>query len=88
VSGAARPFLGAVHTQCATAELVAVELLDSVVRLIVRLELDERESAGTTGLAVIRHEDITGLADLREERLQLLTTCIEIEISYEDFGSH
>ncbi len=40
-----------------------VELADDFLRLVTVHELDERESARTTGLAIDRHGDVGGLCD-------------------------
>src|SRR6266571_1079055 len=66
-AAAAGAILGGVHAESAAAELVAVELLDRLGRILIGCELDEGEAARAAALAVHRKKHIADLADLREQ---------------------
>ncbi len=85
---APRTLFGGIHAEGTPSKLMTIELLDCRGSVAVRLELDECEAAWTASIAVHRKEHILDLAGLGEEGFDLLTSGVEIEIPYKDFGSH
>src|SRR5579872_831038 len=78
---AARPILGGVHAKRAPTELVAVELLDRLLGVFVRLELDESEATRTSALAIRWKKHIFDRTRLREERLHFIAGRLECEVT-------
>jgi hypothetical protein len=62
---------------------MAVELLDCLRGILVVLELDERETAWTTGLTVEGEEYVLERPDLAEKPFELLLSGVEREVAYE-----
>src|SRR5687767_15459906 len=77
-----------VHRQGASTELMAVELRNRLLRIIVAGHLDERESAGAAGDAVAHHGDRFHLARLAEQRLEILLHSFVRQIAHEEFAAH
>jgi hypothetical protein len=83
-----RTILGRIHAKSATAEVMPIELFDCFGRVFIRLELDEREPAGPPRLAIGRKKHVSYRSDLRKQRFDLVARCVEVEIPYENLGSH
>jgi hypothetical protein len=60
---------------------VAIEFLDRLGGVFIRLEFDKRESAGPSRLAIGRKKHISYRSDF-------VARCVEVEIPYENLGSH
>jgi hypothetical protein len=85
-SAATGPLGGLVHAELASAELLAVELLDRRLCLRRGGELDEGHAAGAPGGTVKQDEDVDHLACFRKQGLDLLAGRIETQISDKYFG--
>jgi hypothetical protein len=85
---AGRAILGCVHTKGAAAQIMSIELFDRLRRILIRFELDEREPAGSARLAIGRKKHVSYRSDLRKQRFDLVARCVEVEIPYENLGSH
>jgi hypothetical protein len=83
-----RTILGRIYAQSAAAEIVAIEFLDRFRRILIRLELDECEAAGPSRLAIGRKKHVSYRSDLRKQRFDFVARCVEVEIPYENLGSH
>jgi hypothetical protein len=83
-----RTILGSVHAQSAATQIMAIELFDRLRRIFIRFELDEREPAGPPRLAIGRKKHVSYRSDLRKQRFDLVARCVEVEIPYENLGSH
>jgi hypothetical protein len=83
-----RTILGRIHPEGAAAQIVAIEFLDRLGGVFIRLEFDERESAGPSRLAIGRKKHVSYRSDLRKQRFDLVARCVEVEIPYENLGSH
>jgi hypothetical protein len=83
-----RTILGCIHAQSAAAEVVAIEFLDRFRRIFIRLEFDECEAAGPSRLAIGRKKHVSYRSDLRKQRFDFVARCVEVEIPYENLGSH
>jgi hypothetical protein len=83
-----RTILGCIHAQSAAAQIVAIEFLDRLGGVFIRLEFDERESAGPSRLAIGRKKHVSYRSDLRKQRFDFVARCVEVEIPYENLGSH
>jgi hypothetical protein len=86
-AGAGTVFRG-IDAQRAPAQLMSVETLDRLGRIVFRLELHERKAAGTAGLPIRRQEHVADRSDLREQVLNLRAGGVEIEVSYKYFRRH
>jgi hypothetical protein len=84
-TSASRAILGRIHAQGAAAELIAVELLDRLRRVLVVRELHERKSARTSRLAIGGQKYVTNLAYLSEEALNFLFLGVVIQVSNKNF---
>ena len=84
----ARTVLRGVHAQCASAELIAIELLNGRGRIFVVRVLDECEAARTAALAVHRQEHVADFTNLREQVLHFRARRVEIEVPYKHFRRH
>jgi hypothetical protein len=87
-ASAGRAILGRVHAKGAAAQVMSVEFLDRLRRILIRFELDEREPAGPARLAIGRKKHVSYRSDLRKQRFDLVARCVEVEIPYENLGSH
>jgi hypothetical protein len=67
---------------------VAIEFLDRLRRILIRLEFDECEPAGPPRLAIGRKKHVSYRSDLRKQRFDFVARCVEVEIPYENLGSH
>jgi hypothetical protein len=67
---------------------VSIEFLDRLRRIFIRLEFDECEAAGPSRLAIGRKKHVSYRSDLRKQRFDLVARCVEVEIPYENLGSH
>jgi hypothetical protein len=85
---AGRTILGCIHAQSAAAEIVAIEFLDRLHGVFIRFEFDECESAGPSRLAIGRKKHVSYRSDLRKQRFDFVARCVEVEIPYENLGSH
>jgi hypothetical protein len=83
-----RTILGSIHAQGAAAKIVAIELLDRLGGIFIRFEFDKRESAGPSRLAIGRKKHVSYRSDLRKQRFDFVARCVEVEIPYENLGSH
>jgi hypothetical protein len=83
-----RTILGRIHPKGTPAQIVAIEFLDRFRRIFIRLEFDERESAGPSRLAIGRKKHVSYRSDLRKQRFDFVARCVEVEIPYENLGSH
>jgi hypothetical protein len=83
-----RTILGRIHAEGAAAQIMAIELLDRLRRIFIRFELDERKPAGSPRLAIGRKKHVSYRSDLRKQRFDLVARCVEVEIPYENLGSH
>jgi hypothetical protein len=83
-----RTILGCIHSEGAATEIVAIEFLDRLRGVFIRFEFDERESAGSSRLAIGRKKHVSYRSDLREQRFDFVARCVEVEIPYENLGSH
>jgi hypothetical protein len=83
-----RTILGRIHPEGAAAQIVAIEFLDRLRGVFIRLEFDERESAGPSRLAIGRKKHVSYRSDLRKQRFDFVARCVEVEIPYENLGSH
>jgi cell wall-associated NlpC family hydrolase len=83
-----RTILGRIHAEGAAAQIVSIELFDRFRRIFIRFEFDERESAGPSRLAIGRKKHVSYRSDLRKQRFDLVARCVEVEIPYENLGSH
>jgi hypothetical protein len=77
-----------VHAEGATTEIMSIEFFDRLRRIFIRLELDEREPAGPPRLAIGRKKHVSYRSDLRKQRFDLVARRVEVEIPYENLGSH
>jgi hypothetical protein len=85
---AGRAILGCIHAKGAAAQIMSIELFDRLRRIFIRFELDEREPAGSPRLAIGRKKHVSYRSDLRKQRFDLVARCVEVEIPYENLGSH
>jgi hypothetical protein len=83
-----RTILGRIYAQRAAAQIVTIEFLDRFRRIFIRLELDECEAAGPSRLAIGRKKHVSYRSDLRKQRFDFVARCVEVEIPYENLGSH
>jgi hypothetical protein len=67
---------------------MSIELFNRLRRILIGFELDEREPAGPPRLAIGRKKHITYRSDLRKQRFDLVARRVEVEIPYENLGSH
>jgi hypothetical protein len=74
---------GFVHIQCASVQGVAIEGGDGLIRLALILHFNERETTGTSGLAIGHDSGTVHLAVLFEEAADALLGCVEIQVAYE-----
>jgi hypothetical protein len=86
--GPRRTIFGCIHAQSAAAEVVAIEFLDRLRGVFIRFEFDECESAGPSRLAIGRKKHVSYRSDLRKQRFDFVARCVEVEIPYENLGSH
>jgi len=77
-----------VHTEGAATQIMSIEFFDRLRRILIRFELDEREPAGSPRLAIGRKKHVSYRSDLRKQRLDFVARCVEVEIPYENLGSH
>jgi hypothetical protein len=87
-TSAGRTIFSRVHAEGTAAEVMSIELFDCFGRVFIRLELDEREPAGPPRLAIGRKKHVSYRSDLRKQRFDLVARCVEVEIPYENLGSH
>jgi hypothetical protein len=87
-TSARRTILGRIHAEGAAAQIVSIELFDRFRRIFIRFEFDEREPAGSSRLAIGRKKHVSYRSDLRKQRFDLVARCVEVEIPYENLGSH
>lgn len=83
-----RAILGGIHAKCAATEVMSIELFNRLRRILIGLELDERKPAGSTRLAIGRKKHVSYRSDLRKQRFDLVARRVEVEIPYENLGSH
>src|ERR1035441_2625184 len=74
---------GFVHIQCASVQGVAIEGGNGLIRLALILHFDERETTGTSGLAIGHDSGTVHLAVAFEEAADALLGCVEIQVAYE-----
>ena len=80
----ARAILGHVHAQRTALEVLAVELADGLLRLLLVRELDEREAARPAGGAIDRNGDVDDVAGCSEDALQLMLGRVVGKVPHED----
>jgi hypothetical protein len=83
-----RTILGSIHAQSAATQVMSIELFDCFGRVFIRFEFDEGEPAGPPRLAIGRKKHVSYRSDLRKQRFDLVARCVEVEIPYENLGSH
>jgi hypothetical protein len=74
---------GLVHIQCAPVQGVAIEGGNGLIRLALILHFNERETTGTSGLAISHDSGTIHLAVLLEEAADALLGCVKIQVAYE-----
>lgn len=75
-----------VHPQWPTGQLLSVEGFDSLGGVVVAFELDESESAHTTGHLVEGHHDVLNWTDGAEGLEQLFSRQVETQITSKHFA--
>jgi hypothetical protein len=83
-----RAILGSIHAKRAAAKIMSIELFDRLRRILIGFELDERKPAGSTRLAIGRKKHVSYRSDLRKQRFDFVARRVEVEIPYENLGSH
>jgi hypothetical protein len=83
-----RAILGGIHAKRAATKVMSIELFDRLRRILIGFELDERKPAGSTRLAIGRKKHVSYRSDLRKQRFDLVARRVEVEIPYENLGSH
>jgi hypothetical protein len=74
---------GFVHIQCPSVQGVTVEGGNSLIRLAFIFHLDERETAGTSGLTICHDSGTVNLAVAFEEAADALFGGVKIQVAYE-----
>src|ERR1035437_1318973 len=74
---------GFVHIQCPSVQGVTVEGGNGLIRLAFVFHLDERETAGTSGLTICHDSGTVNLAVAFEEAADALFGGVKIQIAYE-----
>ena len=75
-----------VHSQGPTGQLLSVEGLDSLCGVVFAFELDESESAHTTGHLVEGHHHVLNRTDGAESLEQLFARQVETQITSKHFA--
>jgi hypothetical protein len=74
---------GFVHIQCPSVQGVTVEGGNGLIRLAFIFHLDERETAGTSGLTICHDSGTVNLAVAFEEAADALFGGVKIQVAYE-----
>jgi hypothetical protein len=79
----ARPVFGDVESQGASAHFASVQLLDSLRRVLLGGEPNEREAPWAARFSVLGNVDVNNLTNLSEQSAKLLVRRAKAEVSYE-----
>src|ERR1019366_2548767 len=74
---------GFIHIQGAPVQGVTIEGGDGLIRRGLILHFNERETTGTSGLAIGHDSGAVHLAVVFEEAADALLGCVEIQVAYE-----
>src|SRR4051812_16567564 len=77
-----------VHGEVAAAELMVVQLLDRVLRVLVGRHFDEREAAGAAGRLIAHHVDAVDRADRAKQRAEILVVGVVGKVADVELSCH